>query len=140
MPLGSSNLETYHFVVHVGTVYLELIDIPVDSTSDVNLPPTILIYLQNFPLGFHQEVRCSSNPFVENPINTPFVESHKINLKNLMDNLGGGRARGNQPSPPRLNLCVMNRLSPLNIPFHVNDLSKNYLNLLPKYNGKLLMF
>jgi hypothetical protein len=106
-PPGNPNLETSHFVVHVGSESLELVDIPVDSTSTTKLPPEPLIDLWNSPLGFYQEVSSSFKPFLKNPINPPSVESHNIILQNLMANLGGGRAGGNQPPPPPLNPWFM---------------------------------
>jgi len=53
-----------------------------------------------------------------------------------MAKLGGGRDGKNKPPPPPLNPWVMAIFGPLNIPFHVHDLPKNYLKLLPKYNGE----
>jgi hypothetical protein len=52
-------------------------------------------------------VISSFNPFLENPINPPSIESHNCILENFMANLGGGRDGGNQPSPPPLNPWIM---------------------------------
>jgi len=106
-PPGNPNFETFHSIVHVGSEYLELVDIHVDSIYVAKLPPKPLIYLQNLPLGFYQEVRSSFKPFLKNPINPPYIEACNIILQNLMANLGGGRAGGNQPPPPPLNRWVM---------------------------------
>jgi hypothetical protein len=43
---------------------------------------------------------------------------------------------GNHPPPPPLNPLVAAIFGPLNLPIHVHDLPKNYLKLLPKYNGE----
>jgi hypothetical protein len=53
-----------------------------------------------------------------------------------MDKLGGGRARGNKPIPPPLNPWVTTIFFPLNLLVHVHYLPKNYMKLLPKYNGE----
>jgi hypothetical protein len=116
-PPGNPNLGASHYVVHVGSEFLDLVDISVDSIYASKLPPEPLIYLWNSPLGFCQEVISSFKPFLKNPIIPPSVKAHNIILQNLMDNLGGGRVGGNQPPPPPLNPWVMAQFDPLNMSF-----------------------
>jgi hypothetical protein len=81
-------------------------------------------------------VSSSFKPFLKNPINPPSIKSHNHFLQNLKVNLGGGKAKGNQPPPLPLNLWVMAIFFPLNLLVHDHDLPKNYLKMLPKYNGE----
>jgi hypothetical protein len=140
MSSGNPNLEPSPFVVHVGSESLTLIDIPVDSYSYSKFPLEPLVYLHNFPIELCQEVGSSLRPFLKIPLNPQSFEAHNHILLNIMANLGGGRVGGNQLPLPSLKPWVMDRFGPLNLLSHVHDLPENYLNLLPKYNGKLALF
>ena len=95
-----------------------------------------MIDIQNSPLEFIPEVSSSHQPFLKILVPPLSFESCNIILQNLMDGLGGGIPRGNQPPPPPpINPWVTSIILLLNLPQITHDLPKNYMKYLPKFDG-----